>query len=248
MSRIVRVGMLIGGLALGATSNAYADGYLEVLNRCGGVFQTCGSVTVRVTGTQVRIRVQNLSGSLGGNRGGVFTAITLSNLPTNIGAGLGSSVTGPSYLGATAPAVSSWRTTSAPAGSIRVIAAPGDNAVDNGIASACITTPTNLVSGSKTNLWMTPGCGATNIRNSATNTGWVEIAFTTNMTWDPTNVKIALTHVNISNMTQVETWNTCVGAECTAGVTPEPATVLLLGSGLGALALRARRRNRSTTV
>ena len=243
MSRIIRVGMVVAALALGGVSTARADGYREILNRCGGVsFQTCGSVTIRVTGTQVKLRIQNLSGSLGGYRGGVFTAVVISNMPAGATTSLAMSVTGPSYLGATAPSATSWKTTSTVAGSIKVNTTTGQNAADHGIASGCATTPTNLVPGTSTNLWMTPGCGSTNVRNPTTNSGWVELTFNTNMTWDPNNVQVTLTAVKVDLPSSVETWEMCPGGDCSAGVTPEPASVLLLSTGLGMIAMRMRRR------
>lgn len=246
-------------LSLAGATLAQADGF-KTWTVCGGnAFNTCASVELNVVGTNVTMRVWNLSGLHGTYGGTVFTSVGLFNVPTAVYAVIPSNglVTGMSGPTRTGDSPSAWRirnNTQVGGGVQLDLVGSTPNGIDDGIASSCA--PAGSLPGGTNSLWMSPTCGAGGVTDPTLNGGFVVFSFTVTQTWDPnaSGTELLVKGQNGPNGASTECItgtgknNNC--APPPPQVVPEPITMTLLGTGLIALggASLRRRRKKITDV
>jgi MYXO-CTERM domain-containing protein len=255
-----RVLALAGGLALAMAGPAWADGF-QSYRVCGGdTFTTCAAVEINVVGSNVTMRVWNLSGNphvMGHNAGNslgrsIIDGIGFYNVPAGLAIIPGSlTVTGSTRPGDNAAVASgSWQIDNN--GSVMFstdFRARTAGTYDGGIESGC-----------------DPNANPSSVslfRNACTelnSSGWVTFNFTTNgVAWDPTTSDISIRARDLltdnaqlpNGVTECSTGITPGGRQPTClpvTVSPEPVTMTLLASGLagmGGAGFWRRRRNRN---
>lgn len=231
-------------LSFGAAQPAMADGTYSWQNECGGTaFVTCASVNVTVTGTKVVIQAWNLSGSAatGGYRGALITGISLLNLPTTLTSSTGTMTvfSGPKYS-TTSPL--KWAVTdnnAAGDGRLQVGRSTSSTGRNNAIASNCALVGTNLIP-ANTPLWISRSCGIQGASGGSSTNGYaIEMEFNVSQSFDPAAVGMTLgiSSIDVSSPLVTSYYETSYA-------TPEPTSMILLGSGLAGLAGAARKRRR----
>jgi hypothetical protein len=227
---------LIGALAAGLPSAAHADGFKSYKICGGGAFATCAAVSINVVGSDVTVRIWNLSGNsaatYGTNTyaGTIFTGIGFYNTG-GVSAVLGSlSAAGPRGPGALSYRLANNSTLAFGVDFKTSIATGGPNSTTNGIASGCAT-PGQLPTGK--NLFVNP-CS----QLSGNSADWVTFSFKVSGNWDPNTSDITLRGLNgpVPGATECYTGNAPNGAvaNCTT-VTPEPVSMTLLATGLAGI-------------
>jgi hypothetical protein len=250
-----RVVAAMAALALGATAVARADGFMS-WNVCGGnAFNTCAAVQVNVVGTNVTMRVWNLSGLFGTYGSTVFTGIGLFNAPAGVAAvipgdGLVTTMSGPTRGSDTPGRWAINNSTQIGGGVTLDMVGTTPQGVKSGIASSCAAAGT--LPGGSNQLYMSPNSGCTGgytVTNPTLNGGWVEFTFAVTQTWDPSSgTQLLVKGQNGPNGASTE----CItGPNGNCGpptqVIPEPISMILLGTGLagvgGAGLVRRRRKD-----
>jgi hypothetical protein len=247
MRKVVTVLSLVAGLAVSAGSTAWADGF-KSYRVCGGdTFTTCAAIEINVVGSNVTMRVWNLSQNLGATYGqaagsngaSTIDGIGFYNLPAGFQVNTASlAVNGPVRPGdSQAAAQNGWnlKNFGSVAFSVDFRAAGRPNG-NGGIASGC--TP-GALPGSPPSLFMNPCTGTNNA------SGWVTFNFTSNgVAWDPNSsaISIRARDLNVNGGTLpggvTECWTATtpggLPATCTT-ISPEPVSMTLLATGLAGM-------------
>lgn len=205
MTKTSRLLALAGALALGLPQAAMADGFQQY-KVCGGLnFATCAAVSITVVGSDVTVRVWNLSGN-GAATYGVGSTVASNTVFNGIGfynTGGVSAVTGtlstsgPERAGDNA---TSWGLTNNATLGFNVdwrATSPG-TAGDNGIASGC------AAAGSIPNtidVYENPCSGDLSNPND-----WVTFSFKITGNWDPSTSDVVIRGINPVTRTATECW------------------------------------------
>ncbi len=204
--RTTSVLVVLAGLLAFAATPAWANGFRSY-RVCGGdTFSTCAAVEITVTGTNVQMRVWNLSGNLPGTygtasvAGSIINGIGFYNVPSGLQAVTGSlSMTGPARPGDT-PGTWLLNNGGMNVFSVDYRVSGSTTALGNGIASGCATAAE--LPGSPPNLYMNP-CN-TDFTNSA---NWVVFNFQVNQAgWDPNSSEISMRIRDGATLTSNECW------------------------------------------
>lgn len=243
-----RFGAALGLLLATAALPVAADGF-QSYKVCGGyTFTTCAAVEITVVGSDVTVRLWNLSGNAGATYGTNTWAGTIFNGIGFYNTGGVSAVSG--TLQTTGPTAQgtphSWGVANAGRLGFNVdfrnISGSG---AQNGLGSGCASSG-QWPNG--TNLYGNP-CNSA-FGNSA---NWLTFTFKVTGNWDPSTSDIVIRGVNGPTGQAVECWTGNDPASgrvqnCTT-VTPEPVTMTLLATGLagmgGAGLLRRRKQNQA---
>jgi hypothetical protein len=241
---------LLGGLISVQTTPAMADG-TRSYNVCGGdQFKTCAAVEVTVVGSNVTLRIWNMSGQNGSRAGTVFDALGIYNLPPGISLVSGSgNVSGPARPGDTP---GNWNFQNGGKVNFGVdikTDTPGPkSALTNGIASGCATAAE--LPGSPPNLYQNP-CST----DTSNPLDWVTFTFQiSGGTWDPATSDIVFRGYDAISGETTECWTGAgpgnTPANCTpVSAVPEPVTLTLLATGLAGMSgvgfFRRRRQSQN---
>jgi hypothetical protein len=236
MNKTMRFVALFGALAAGLPSAAHADGFRNY-KVCGGdTFATCAAVSINVVGSDVTVRLWNLSGNSAATYGTQTWAGTIFNGIGFYNTGGVSAVIGTLKTAGPAGKAAAWRLANNAKVAFGVdfrTQTTGTGNIKNGIASGCAT-PGQLPTGKQ--LYLNP---CTQLTNNAAD--WVTFSFKISGNWDPKTSDIVFRGLNgpPGGAVATECWTgnvpgTTRGPTCTT-VTPEPVSMTLLATGLAGI-------------